>query len=93
MLLLPFVENAFKHGVETQVRNVWVEIDASLQGDEFFFQVVNTKPAGSKPKGKFPNRTGLANVNKRLRLLYPNRHELTLAETDLKYTAQLWLKL
>jgi sensor histidine kinase YesM len=93
MLLLPFVENAFKHGVETQVQNVWVEIDASLQGDELFFQVVNTKPAGYKPSGKSANQTGLANVNKRLRLLYPNRHELTLAETDSKYTAQLWLKL
>lgn len=98
MLLLPFVENAFKHGVETQPgrrsgSDIWVEIDASLQGNELFFQIVNTKPAGPAPSGVPENQTGLANVRKRLGLLYPSRHELTLAETDQTYTAQLWLNL
>ncbi|MBD2767262.1 histidine kinase [Hymenobacter sp. BT664] len=91
MLLLPFVENAFKHGVETQVQNIRVEIDASWQGNELFFQVVNSKPATPPPTKS--TRTGLANVRKRLQLLYPDRHELTLTETEHEYRVHLWLKL
>jgi LytS/YehU family sensor histidine kinase len=90
MLLLPFVENAFKHGVETQVQNIRVEIDASWQGTELFFQVVNSKPTVPPPLAEAP-RTGLANVRKRLQLLYPGRHELTLTETDHEYRVHLWL--
>ena len=91
MLLLPFVENAFKHGVETQVQNIRVEIDASWQGGELFFQIVNSKPATPPPRIQGP-RTGLSNVRKRLQLLYPGRHELTLTETDHEYRVHLWLK-
>ena len=90
MLLLPFVENAFKHGVETQVQNIRVEIDASWQGTELFFQVINSKPTVPPPLAEAP-RTGLANVRKRLQLLYPGRHELTLTETDHEYRVHLWL--
>lgn len=93
MLLLPFVENAFKHGVQTQVNNIRVEINASLQGDELFFQVVNSKPASKPPTATPATQTGLSNVRKRLALLYPDRHELTLTETDTNYQVNLWLKL
>jgi two-component system, LytTR family, sensor kinase len=43
MLLLPFVENAFKHGVEKQLDNIFVEINLSLQGNILYFQVENNK--------------------------------------------------
>ena len=100
MLLLPFVENAFKHGVETQVQNVRVEVDVSLQGNELFFRVVNSKPAQKPECRTTPHhdratttKTGLPNVRQRLTLLYPDRHELTCSQTDNDYTANLWLKL
>ena len=93
MLLLPLVENAFKHGAQTQVQNIHVEIDASLQGDELFFQVLNSKPSGRPLKPVSTTQTGLANVRKRLNLLYPNDHELDLRETDTDYQANLWLRL
>lgn len=93
MLLLPFVENAFKHGVQTQVQNIHVEIDASLQGDELFFRVLNSKPGGQPRQNGPATQTGLGNVSKRLALLYPDQHELTLTETHTDYTVNLWLKL
>lgn len=92
LMLIPFVENAFKHGVETQNDNIHLEINISLQGNELYFYVSNTKPTHAK-EGHPEHGTGLKNVIKRLELIYPAKHQLTIREDDNKFFVKLLLQL
>ncbi len=93
MLLIPFVENAFKHGtgmVETPV------IDISLQAidNELTFIVKNKYIEEDRAKDKVSG-IGLTNVKRRLQLLYGKNHKLTIDKTDglFSITLQLTLEL
>jgi LytS/YehU family sensor histidine kinase len=88
MLLLPFVENAFKHGVETQSQNISVELDVALQENDLFFQIKNSKPTQSQVE---KTGIGLANIKKRLELLYPEKHQLTISEDKNSFSVKLWI--
>jgi LytS/YehU family sensor histidine kinase len=91
MLLLPFVENAFKHGVENQLDNIFVEINLSLQDNTLYFQIENNKQLGDKHP--LSNGAGLANVNKRFAIGYPNQHNIDMTETNEKFSVKLWINL
>jgi two-component system, LytTR family, sensor kinase len=91
MLLLPFVENAFKHGVEKQLDNIFVEINLSLQGDTLYFQVENNKQFSDKHPLSIGS--GLENVKKRFAIGYPNRHDINISETNEKFSVKLWINL
>lgn len=91
LLLLPFVENAFKHGASRQSRNIWVEITVALQGQELFFEVANSKPVVAQNESS--TQTGLRNVRQRLEVLYPGRHELKIYDEPDRYIVNLWIKL
>lgn len=74
LLLLPFVENAFKHGLRPELRNGKVLLD--LQVDEnILFRVENTVPVDETPDKK-TGGIGLENLKRRLELLYPSLYEL-----------------
>ena len=91
LLLVPFVENALKHGLDSEGRGK-VEIDLRRNGPRLDVRVENARrPAGEtaqKPPG-----IGLANVRKRLELLYPRRHALTVEETSGTFLVHLSLQL
>jgi len=91
LLLVPFVENALKHGLDSEGRGK-VEIDVRRDGPRLDIRVENTRrPAGEtlrKPPG-----VGLANVRKRLELLYPKRHALIVEETAETFRVHLSLQL
>ena len=80
MLLIPFVENAFKHGTGL-IQNPEIEIELKAQNDQLYFVVKNrfvqTKTTKDKTSG-----IGLANVKRRLELLYGNRYHLAINKTD-----------
>ena len=71
MLLLPFVENSFKHGhiVEGLLK---IKIDVTVASDSLLFIIENTSKESQSPA----HGLGLDNIKKRLELLYPNSHEL-----------------
>ncbi|MBS9463482.1 histidine kinase [Flagellimonas sp. 389] len=74
MLLMPIVENAFKHGQSSQ--GYWVKIEAIIaSGQTLNFTVENTV-SNSQTENSFREGRGigLANVKRRLELIYPNRH-------------------
>ena len=77
ILLLPFIENAFKHGVELNSNAASVEINLAVQHNQLFLQVHNTKPTSISA---MKNGTGLRNVQRRLDLLYPNNYNLQIDE-------------
>jgi len=81
MLLIPFVENAFKHGVGF-IENPTIEIELKDSAKELSFHVANKKGATSHEKKDESSGIGLANVKRRLELLYPNNHSLIVKESD-----------
>ena len=74
LILLPFVENAFKHGVSRQLDDAWLQIQLSVNANELVFKVENSKP--ELPNDASATGIGLPNIEKRLQLIYPNRHQL-----------------
>lgn len=75
LLMIPFVENCFKHGVSVMRGKQWISLSIVLRDNELDFLLRNSKPADIPGK---PNRRniGLTNVRKRLQLLYPENHFL-----------------
>lgn len=74
LLLLPLVENAFKHGNKTQAGGYWINIQVRVQQKELFFSIENSfDPQTTKTQRK-NSGIGLENVSRRLKLIYPERH-------------------
>jgi two-component system LytT family sensor kinase len=88
LLLLPFVENAFKHGIEDS--SGWITIDLKVVGQTLFMKIENSFTVPPKPK---KSGLGLVNVRKRLELAYPGKHELHINQNDDIYSVALTLQL
>jgi len=83
LLLIPFVENSFKHLSHfSNGKMNQVNIDISRSNGHFYFSVANTVDRSSKGSPEPVGGIGLQNVKRRLELLYPNRHELQVQEND-----------
>lgn len=93
MLLIPFVENAFKHGISLQQPS-HIKITLQTRGNTLYFDVHNSihiKPDHDPEKLK--SGIGLANVKQRLALLYPGKHELIIRESAKEFFIHLTLQL
>lgn len=91
LLLLPFIENAFKHGTHEALQKGEVSIVLYFVENELTLQVVNSKsPVELKDNSA---GIGLQNVKKRLELLYQNRYDLQITEDEQRYEVNLNLKL
>lgn len=94
MMLVPFVENAIKHGINSLANGAWVKIKIDLKGDEFSFSVENNKaPTENLPLKNQVGGIGIENTRRRLSILYPNSHELSVNETETTYFVYLKLKI
>lgn len=79
LVLLPFVENAFKHGPETDPKNNWLEIKVWMEHNELNMEVANKVQTAEKEISKHLvfGGVGLKNAHKRLQFYYDGKHELT----------------
>jgi two-component system LytT family sensor kinase len=92
MLLIPFVENAFKHGTG-MIDHAQIEIELGAEKNNLHFKVQNKyNPASSEIKDK-ASGIGLANVQRRLELLYNGGHKLTINRDDDFFTVLLQIHL
>ena len=93
MLLIPFVENAFKHGISFREPS-HIMISLEVKENILHFDIHNSKHdrVGSDPEMN-NNGIGLPNVRQRLQLLYPGRHELMIRETAREFFVHLTLHL
>ncbi|QNA46843.1 histidine kinase [Lacibacter sediminis] len=73
LLLLPFVENCFKHGASHMLEHPWVSLHISINDHILHMKLLNGKMQTDKTHS---TGIGLKNVQERLRLLYPGKHEL-----------------
>ncbi len=78
LFLLPLVENAFKHGIN-RMEEGWIRINVEVKQGLFTFKIANSKPLEehnqSQQKSRYGN-IGLDNIKKRLKILYPKKHQL-----------------
>ncbi len=89
-LFMPFVENAIKHSAVAEGPS-FVHLWVAEEGGKLVFQAQNSKSA--RPSTASPGGIGLKNSQRRLHLLYPNQHTLTLTNTDTQFSVRLALQL
>lgn len=82
LLILPFIENAFKHGASETTGQVWVRIDIAVRDNWFKLKVSNNNPQKQATGNQAPGHIGLSNVIKRLNLLYPGAHYLKIMDEE-----------
>ena len=90
LLLLPFIENAFKHGAIEELKEGFIQIIISKVENELSAEIRNSKTAIS-PSKTGRQGIGLKNIMKRLQLLYPESHSLEIIEDDFSYEVRLSL--
>lgn len=88
LLLIPFVENSFKHGASRMITHPWVRLDINIEDHTLEFNLSNNKPEW-KSNVTAKKGIGLNNVKKRLQLLYPGAHSLNIIENDTSFDVSM----
>jgi sensor histidine kinase YesM len=91
LLLLPFVENCFKHGISNVLENPWLNLDISIENNSMSAKLINSKAIHKNSNSK-PG-IGIENVKRRLQLIYPDKHQLIINEEDEMFIVHLKLEL
>lgn len=91
MLLIPFVENAFKHGTG-MIENPTIDISLEILDNELMFSVKNKYFQDDKTKDKVSG-IGLSNVKRRLELLYGDNYDIDISKSQDWFSVNLKLKL
>jgi two-component system LytT family sensor kinase len=84
LLLIPFLENSFKHGASQMLAHPWVNLQIIIQDDELLFNLSNGKPTATGEIAN-PRGLGLRNVTKRLAILYPGNHSLSINDDVMSF--------
>ena len=86
LVLLSIVENAFKHGASGDHGRPKIYIDLKVKNDLLDFQVFNSRPLlAQADKTNFKKGIGMNNIKRQLVLIYPERHQFKVKETDDSY--------
>ncbi len=88
MLFIPFIENAFKHG-EKKSRDKGIEVDLVVEEASIRLKVTNYMPGDLAGMKDHTGGIGLRNVTRRLELLYPGKHDLTIRSDEGRFVAEL----
>lgn len=91
MLLIPFIENAFKHGVNSEQKS-HISIEITMNKAEFQLSVVNNKVNVQKDIGE-RSGLGIENTRHRLNLIYPSKHLLVIDDTEKEFAVSLHINL
>ncbi|MBP7273940.1 MAG: histidine kinase [Saprospiraceae bacterium] len=94
LLFIPFVENCFKHGINHQIEGGYIHIVFTIKNKLLNFEIENSKPEKmpTQPTKK-SGGIGLENVKRRLELLYPQHHTITLTDNPNSYKVALKMEL
>jgi two-component system, LytTR family, sensor kinase len=92
LLLLPLLENGFKHGINKEAGGAYLTAAVRVKNDAVHFSAVNNKPA-LLITGEPGHGIGLENLKKRLQLHYPGKHALVFQENEDSFTASLKIEL
>jgi two-component system LytT family sensor kinase len=92
LLFIPFIENAFKHGISYR-ENSFIDITVLAGKDSITFKCVNSNVKKNGNGEKEHSGIGLENVRKRLNLLYPGKHDLKISGSEKTYEVLLFINL
>lgn len=91
LLFIPFIENAFKHGISYREKS-FIDISVAIDKNEISFRCVNSLvKAREEPDGGHSG-IGLENVSKRLRLLFPGSHDLKINRSETEFEVLLQVR-
>ncbi|MEO8109637.1 MAG: histidine kinase [Ginsengibacter sp.] len=91
LLMIPFLENCFKHGTSKMLRDAWIKVFIQADENVLHFTLANSKPADEFVNGK--GGIGLNNVKKRLGLIYGADHLLTIESSINTFTVNMQIPL
>lgn len=93
LLLITFLENAFKHGAKGNSETSFIRINTAIEKDRLFFSVENNKGIVDEIKAGDQGGLGLENTKRQLELLYPKKHLLTINDMPNNFAVHLQLDL
>lgn len=93
LILVTFLENAFKHGIRNNGTGSWITVDLQHRAGSLQYRVRNSRIGDTEKTVTEPSGIGLANVKRRLDLSYPNRHTLKITEEEDSYSVDLEIQL
>lgn len=93
MLLIPFIENCFKHGISAISKDNEIVVSINLHNKILSLKTINNIAPKRISSYERKVKTGIENVKKRLQLLYPKRHELIINATDKQYLVSLKIEI
>jgi len=93
LLFIPFIENAFKHGISYREKS-FIDIKMKAAAGSLVFLCTNSlhEGDGEKGEGSYDGGIGLENVRKRLSLLFPDSHELKISSKGNRFEVSLEIK-
>jgi two-component system, LytTR family, sensor kinase len=90
LLFVPLIENAFKHGIGTQPETKSINLLIDGSNDQVHFKLENTKGKTSNlKKNSTKGGIGIENVKKRLELLYPDKHEFRITNSETAFIVDI----
>jgi len=92
LLLLPLIENCFKHGASTMLEQPWISLQASIEGNVMHMKLINGKTNEENIRPA-PSGIGLKNVQQRLQLLYPGKHSFVINNEEEVFIVNLTITL
>lgn len=92
LLLLPLIENSFKHGTSQMLEQPWIHLYANVENDQLYFKLLNGK-IREEDRAIRSKGIGIKNVRERLMLLYPGKHELTITNEEEVFIVNLKIRL
>lgn len=93
MLLLPLIENSFKHGIKGEIEDTFINIKMTKNKEEFLFYIENNVSNGPSIDDKQYSGLGLKNIQQNLDLIYPNRHSFEIIKTSDTFAVSLKINL
>ena len=93
LLLITFLENAFKHGAKGNAESSFIRIKTEIEKSRLLFSVENKKGLVDETKAGDHGGLGLENIKRQLELLYPKKHLLTIKNTKDNFAVHLQLDL
>lgn len=91
LLFVPFVENAFKHGVSYREHS-FIHIRMKIEGRRIHFDTENSRGKNPQEEDMQHSGIGLENVKKRLNLLFAGKHELKISASDTTFKVDLTIE-
>ena len=93
LLLITFLENAFKHGAKGDTKQTYIHLDMKVSEHKLDFRLENNKGRIDEVENRDYKGLGMENVKRRLELIYPGRHKLSVTENENNFIVQLEIRI